>query len=162
MPATIRACFDGRFAYVYVWLSKEHRIAYVGQTNNAAGTLGRAVQHVLPGGTFRFRFEEEVGLGIERAEDLILLSYPLPLGAEFTGAESSYREGIEYVVQRGLRDARMNLKPRFRLISKVTYTERAALREVQTYATKIIDRFTQTYTHLSPLDSITVVQETAG
>jgi hypothetical protein len=162
MPATLRAHFDSRRAYIYVWFSKMHRVAYVGQTNGARGSLGRAAAHVASAGAFRLRFEEEIGLTLERADDLMLVSYPLPKKAKFTGTESSYREGVEYAVQRGLHDARRTLTPRFKLISNVRYSERASLKSVRSYADQIVNHFQTTYRTSSSLLGERFEEQTAG
>ncbi|QXD13941.1 hypothetical protein GQ464_010775 [Rhodocaloribacter litoris] len=154
MPSVIGACFDGRLAYIYIWLSKKHRVVYVGQTNGTEGTLGRAAQHVTIRGTFRQRFEEVVGLQLEAIDDLILLSFPLPFEPEFTGIESSFREGVEFLVQQGLLDARSNLTPMYRVISTVRPTAQASLKRVQTCADDIVKQFVVAYATLTPLPPI--------
>lgn len=150
MPANISSYFDRRLAYIYIWLSKAHKVVYVGQTNAEEGTLARAAQHVGPSGTLRKQFEEAVGLQLEQAADLIMLTFPLPISAEFIGLESSYREGVEYSVQCRLRDVRAELNPSFRVISNVRYSERSSIRLVQICALDIVDRFCSAYESLSP------------
>src|SRR5690554_1395085 len=89
-------------AYIYIWVSKSYSILYVGMTNNSAGPIGRASGHFSSRGTFRKRFNEEKGIGVEKVEDMILLSFPLPKKQLFISVESSYRESVEYLVQKEL------------------------------------------------------------
>lgn len=91
------------------------------------------------------RFEEEVGIKLEAADDLILVSYPLPKEPEYTSEESSYREAIEYLVQIGLRDIRGKVKPRFRLISNVRTVERSSSAFLKRYADEIVENFLEVY-----------------
>jgi hypothetical protein len=142
----VASIFDGlNIAYVYIWLSKKHRIVYVGQTNSARGTLGRARNHVGKLGTLRMRFEGETGERLETAEDLILASYALPQEPEYIGVETSYREAVEYLVQANLVIARGSLSPTFKLISKVRYTDRASSAFIQRYALEIVSDFSTRY-----------------
>lgn len=91
------------------------------------------------------RFEDEVGLRLERATDLILLSYPLPQTAEFTGAESSYREAVEYLVQIGLRDIRGKVRPPLILISNIRTTPLSSSKNLAELASAIVSSFQETY-----------------
>ena len=112
--------FDGgSTAFVYTWVSKQWKMVYVGQTNDSRGTLGRARAHVGSAGTLRKRFEEEVGINLESAADLVLFSFPLPQRPEYTSEESSYREAIEYLVQVGLYELRLKLEPPPKIISVI-------------------------------------------
>lgn len=142
----VSSCFDGSTtAYLYLWISKKWKVIYVGQTNERRGSFGRAYSHVQDKGTFRQRFEEEVGINLEEANDLVLVSYPLPQKAEYIGVESSYREAVEYLVQIKLREIRGNLEPRFNLISKVRYSDRASSLLVKQYAQQIVQHFEYNY-----------------
>lgn len=144
----IYSCFNGyKQAYIYLWISKKFQVIYVGQTNEKRGTFGRGYSHTQSKGTLRKRFEEEVGLKLEKADDFILVSYPLPQKREYYSAESSYREAVEYVVQTKLRDIRGNVEPNFNLISKVRYNDRVSEKNVQYYAQAIIDDFQKNYSN---------------
>jgi hypothetical protein len=102
-------CFDGvSKAYIYIWYSKKWRVVYVGQTNDIRGTLGRAISHVQENGTLRMRFEDTVGEALELADDLIMISFPLPSEREFISLETSYREAVEFLVQTELQKIRGN------------------------------------------------------
>ena len=142
----INYCFDGRNkAYVYLFISKKFRIVYVGQTNDRNGTFGRASNHIEDNGTLRQHFEDKFGLKLEEANDLVLISYLLPQTQEYIGAESSYREAVEYLVQKKLRDIRGSLEPRFDLISRVRYSDRVSSIKLQQFTDKIIENFIHNY-----------------
>ena len=146
----ISNCFDGAgTAYVYLWISKKWRVVYVGQTNNAIGTIGRAYGHLGSGGTLRYLFEDVVGVRLEEADDLFLVSYALPQEAEYIGEESSYREAIEYLVLYKLTFIRGQLEPTFKLISGNRYSSRASIPRVERYAEAIVNDFQANYTALS-------------
>ena len=142
----IASCFNGyKQAYIYLWISKDYKVIYVGQTNEKRGTFGRGYSHTQSKGTLRKRFEEEVGLKLEKAYDFVLVSYPLPQKQEYYSTESSYREAVEYLVQTKLRDIRGNVEPNFNLISKVRYNDRVSDKNVQNCAEAIIDDFQKNY-----------------
>lgn len=146
----VSSIFDGvNSAYVYIWISKKYRLVYVGQTNALRGTLGRARNHIGKHGTLRLRFESTVGEKLEVADDLILASYTLPRQREYLGLESSYREAIEYLVQKGLVVARTGVSPTYKLISKVRYTDRASDVVVREYAREIVNDFKANYSRAS-------------
>lgn len=137
--------FDSTYAYIYIWISKKWRIAYVGQTAGGCGTLGRAAQHVSGRGTLRVRFEEETGVQLERAQDLELYSFRLPKNREFCSIESSFREAVEYRVQLHLHELKAIVSPTFTLVSNVRYTERARLSSLKLIASEISERFKEFY-----------------
>jgi hypothetical protein len=142
----ISSCFDGATtAYIYLWISKKWQVIYVGQTSDRWGSFGRAYGHIQEQGTFRCRFEE-IGIAtLEEANDLVLVSYPLPQRPEFTGIESSYREAVEYLVQIGLRDIRGAVSPGFNLVSRVRATDRVSNSQIQRYAEEIVLDFQAKY-----------------
>jgi hypothetical protein len=141
----ISSTFDGTNAFIYLWISKRWQVIYVGQTNDRRGSLGRAYGHVSRDGTLRMRFEESIGMTLEVADDLVLISFPLPRKPEYTGEESSYREAIEYLVQIGLRDIRGKVKPTFSVISNVRAVERTSNPYLKSYADKIVAKFLEMY-----------------
>lgn len=147
IPSLVSSSFDGSRAWVYVWVSKAWRVAYVGQTNGTLGTLGRAVQHLLhrdrPG--FRRSFESATGASVERAADLVIVSFVLPDDRLYHTLESGYREAVEYNVQVLLQKRRVRLNPPFRIVSQVRYSPQADQRDVAGVATAIVDTFAQMY-----------------
>jgi hypothetical protein len=145
----ISNCFEGGgIAYIYLWVSKKWQVVYVGQTNNAMGTIGRACGHLGEYGTLRCRFEELVGVRLEEADDLFLISYALPQQPEYVGEESSYREAVEYQVLYKLTLLRGQMTPTFRLISENRYNVRAAYPTVEQYAEAIVSDFQANYPSL--------------
>lgn len=153
IPSLVSSSFDGSRAWVYVWLSKAWRVAYVGQTRGELGTVGRSAQHLLPRDRpgFRRSFETETGAAVERAADLVLVSFVLPDDRLYHTLESSYREAVEYNVQTLLQKRRGVLTPPFRIVSKVRYFPLADQQDVTRIATEIVDRFAQMYDTLPVL-----------
>jgi len=136
-------------AYVYIWISKKFKLVYIGMTNNSVGPIGRAEGHFNSRGTFRKRFLEETGLGIEKAFDMILLSFPLPKKREYTGVESSYRESVEYLVMKELQLQRGILVPNYDVVSwHDRYPRRTGNLEVIRTATSIVKSFVSGYNSL--------------
>ena len=136
-------------AYIYIWLSKSYSVIYVGMTNNIGGTIGRAEGHFNRKGTFRKRFQEKSGLGIEKVVDLILLSFSLPKKREYTGVESSYRESVEYLVRKKLLLMRNYINPSYDIISwHDRFPRRTQNSEVIKIANQITDDFIRRYSTL--------------
>ncbi|TDG36073.1 hypothetical protein EZJ43_10340 [Pedobacter changchengzhani] len=133
-------------AYIYIWISKAFKIIYIGMTNNSVGPIGRAEGHFNSKGTFRKRFLEETGLGIELASDMVLLSFPLPKKREYTGVESSYRESVEYLVMKELQLQRGILNPNYDVVSwHDRYPRRTSNTEVLSLAKNIANSFVLNY-----------------
>jgi hypothetical protein len=136
-------------SYIYIWLSKSYSVIYIGMTNNSAGPIGRAQGHFNTKGTFRKRFLEEKGVGIERVLDMILLSFPLPKKREYTGEESSYRESVEYLVMKELQLHRGVLTPSYDVVSwHDRIPRRTRNSEVKNIASSIVTNFVATYPSL--------------
>ena len=151
VPSLVSNVFDGSRAYVYLWVSKQWRVVYVGQTNDPAGTLGRAAGHVAPGGSLRKRFYETVALPLERADDLVLLSYPMPARAEYQSRASSYRLAVEYLVQAAMWEVRTRVTPTFTVISAVATNARTRDADVGRLAAEIVAAFESAYDTLPTL-----------
>lgn len=132
-------------AFIYFWVSKSNKFIYVGQTNDKSGTLGRAVGHLRHDGTFRKRCEEKVGVYLEKVDDLTLYSFPLPSEQKFIGAESSYREAIEYLVQSKLILKRGKGNPMYLIISWVRTSDRTNESIVQSISENIVNEFLRLY-----------------
>ncbi|MEQ8683292.1 MAG: GIY-YIG nuclease family protein [Cyclobacteriaceae bacterium] len=135
-------------AYIYIWISKKHKVVYVGMTNGFTGTIGRASGHFNRRGQFRKRFTQYRGYEINDVEDMVLLSFPLPKKQEFISVERSYREAVEYLVQKGLIQIRGTLNPNFDIISWVRDSPRVGNSEVRRLAREIIDTFSLKYDNL--------------
>lgn len=134
--------FKSNSAYVYIWFSKNHKIVYVGMTNNRTGTLGRAAQHLDLNGTLRQRFQEMQGYSINQSEDLILFSFLLPDHKEFITVEKSYREAVEYLVQKELIALKGKLKYPFEIVSWVRSSPRISNKMVKDISADIVSKFT--------------------
>lgn len=131
-------------AYIYIWVSKKIKIAYVGQTHAKGGVVARANQHVKPGGTLRMKLEQ-IGYEWQEIDDLFVLTFPLPNENEFLSLESSYRLAVEYLVQVGLHQIQGRINPRLRIISTVTCTPQTKLQYIVNLAEEIIEQFVETY-----------------
>lgn len=136
-------------AYIYIWVSKLYSIIYIGMTNNSAGPIGRAGGHFSSKGTFRKRFLEEKGIGIENVQDMILLSFPLPKKQLYISEESSYRESVEYLVQKELQIVRGTLIPSYDIVSwHERFPRRTSNSEVKRIALEIVQDFLTNYSSL--------------
>ncbi len=151
IPSLISTCFDRTRAWVYVWVSKRWRVVYVGQTNEAVGTLGRAASHLGEEGTFRRCFIATTNAAVEQASDLVLLSFALPTESRYRSLESAYREAVEYNVQWGLQRLRARLNPSFRVISTVRYFPQAEDPTVMRVSDAIVMGFEAAYPNLPAL-----------
>jgi hypothetical protein len=132
-------------AYIYIWVSKTHKVIYVGMTNSRNGTLGRASQHLDARGTLRTNFLNNVGYNIDHTNDLKLLSFRLPATKNFTSVERSYREAVEYLVQKELLLLRGAVAPTFDVISWVRASSRLGNGVVRKAANEIVKEFKVIY-----------------
>ncbi len=133
-------------AYIYIWLSKTHAVIYIGMTNNSSGPIGRAHGHFSAKGTFRKRFLQQAGIGVEKIQDMILLSFPLPQKRLYTSEESSYRESVEYLVQKELQLLRGRLTPSYDIVSwHDRFPRRTSNSEVKKVASNIVHLFQANY-----------------
>lgn len=133
-------------AYIYIWVSKSYSVIYIGMTNNSSGPIGRANGHFNSTGTFRKRFLQEKGIGIEKVLDMILLSFPLPKKRLYISQESSYRESVEYLVMKELQLTRASLTPNYDIISwHDRFPRRTSNAEVKRIASSIVTEFNLNY-----------------
>lgn len=135
-------------AYIYIWVSKAHKVIYVGMTNNRVGTLGRASQHLDKRGTLRTNFINNLGYSIDTTDDFKLLTFKLPLKKQFTSVERSYREAVEYLVQKELGLKRGSLTPTYDIISWVRSSPRTSNGIVKKAAKGVVDEFLRIYPSL--------------
>jgi hypothetical protein len=142
----IQSIFDPTPAYIYIWISHEIGCVYVGQTNGDGGVVGRAGAHVKRSGTLRERVLGRCDEQLESAKDWLLLSFVLPAKKNYTGAASSYREAVEYLVQTGLNEIRGDLERPFVIVSNINYSDYCRLLEVQKISSSIIQDFLDIYT----------------
>ena len=133
-------------AYIYIWVSKVFAVLYIGMTNNSSGPIGRANGHFNTKGTFRKRFLQEKGIGVEHVSDMTLLSFPLPQKREYISEESSYRESVEYLVMKELQLQRGVLTPSYDIVSwHDRFPRRTTNSEVIKIATDIVNKFSISY-----------------
>lgn len=136
-------------AYIYIWVSKLYATIYIGMTNNSSGPIGRAHGHFTSRGTFRKRFLQQRGIGIEKIQDMILLSFPLPKNRVYTSEESSYRESVEYLVQKELQLRRGKYAPSYDIVSwHDRFPRRTSNSEVIKVASDIVQTFENNYNML--------------
>ncbi len=138
-------CIGANRAYIYILYSKSQHALYIGQTNDRYGVVGRLCSHIRTKGTFRIRLNEKLGIQLYEIEDLQVFCYRLPNDPRYTGIERSYREGIEYLLQKQLHTIRGQLKPYVQVVSNVDYNEAASLKSVQRIAEKILQSFVAAY-----------------
>lgn len=131
-------------AYIYIWLSRSESVAYIGQTNDSKGVIGRAAQHVSAGGSLRLRLLEH-GYDLDSIDDFLLLSYPLPAHWRFTGVESSGREAVEYFVQVGIRENQSCFNDYIKIVSTVRPTDYFDMSGARELAKEIVDDFKLVY-----------------
>lgn len=128
-------------AYIYIWYSIGYKVIYVGMTNNRLGTLGRAFQHLCSNGTLRTNFEQELGFCIDDTDDFRLFSFLLPQEKIFTSVERSYREAVEYLIQKQLIERQSITNIYYKIISWVRDSPRSSNSYVRSIATEIVETF---------------------
>lgn len=141
----IGGCFCSGHGYIYVLYSKTHHSLYVGQTNDKCGVVGRLNSHVNNKGTFRRRLLEREGINLDKVDDLQVFSYTLPLDARFVGIDRTFREGVEYLVQKSLHEVCGSINPFMRIVSHVEYNDSAQLTFVRYTAQEIFEAFLNTF-----------------
>jgi hypothetical protein len=141
------ACFVGsRRGVVYIGFSRQARIAYVGQTAGGGGVIGRWSHHLSAStSSFWRRVDERGECSADSISDLEVFASELGSEPQWNGAESSYREAAEYLVQVGLRGVSGDLVPYLRIISEVRANETCELRIVRDRAAEILSGFLALY-----------------
>ncbi len=155
MPVALggRLLLDAPFRYVaqpllYVGFSKALTVCYVGETISRRGILARWCQHLgaaQGGDTFVQRLEDVEPDRLTDLADLTVLYWVLDEG-RFGTTEASCRRGVEYLVQRRLREINgVDLRPALRFVANVQPNPTVRLDFVQTAARLICDEFAQSY-----------------
>jgi len=143
---SIGDCFNGSGrAYIYILFSKKFNLAYIGETNDRNGVLGRLIGHVNKTGTFRKQIFQRRGILLEEISDLVLFAYLLPQESNYTSEEKVYRRGVEYLVQERLREICGDLSPFLYIVSYVQYSDTASFRSTSKIATLISENFIEIY-----------------
>ena len=80
---------------------------------------------------------------------MILLSFPLPKKQLYISEESSYRESVEYLVQKELQLLRGSLNPSYDIVSwHERFPRRTSNTEVKKIAFEIVNKFKDIYNSL--------------
>lgn len=132
-------------AYIYIWFSRSTKLVYVGETNNVHGVVGRANQHIdHTTGTLYQRVYDK-GYDLDKIDDFVLLSYPLPREKRYMSEETAYRISVEYLVQKNLIGNKINSMRKYTLISKVETGPYINLVCIQEIANNIVMDFLEAY-----------------
>lgn len=134
-------------AYIYIWFSKENGIVYVGETNNKNGVIGRAYQHVQKNGTLCERCYQK-GYDLNKIDDFILLSFPLPREKRFLSEDIGYRISVEYLVQRNLIELNNQAVRKYKVISNITTGPYTNLNKIIKIADEISENFIKIYNEM--------------
>ena len=132
---------------IYIGFSRDVAICYVGETISKWGVLGRWCSHLAEGrggATFSERLHSADPDALQKLKDLTVVYWVL--GEPFATAESSCRRGVEYLVQRRLRETTgIELVPALRLLANVRSNPTVQLDFVQTTARQIWQDFATLY-----------------
>lgn len=143
---SIGRAFVGRdLAHIYVLCSKEFNVLYVGQTNARGGVFTRLGGHLDRGGTFRKHLIRVLDLEIEDVSDLQVWGFALPSVPRFFSEDETFREGVEFRVQKRLQSVRASWSPYFQVISHVTAPETTEFPEVIALADQIVAQLETLY-----------------
>lgn len=133
---------------LYIGFSKTLTVCYVGETISRRGILGRWCAHLgsAPGGdTFIQRLNDVEPDRLSDLVDLTVLYWVLD-ERRFGTSEASCRLGVEYLVQRRLREINgVDLQPALRLVANVRSNSTVRLDFVQAAARRICEDFAQSY-----------------
>ena len=140
-----RAFIGANAPYIYVLCSKANNVLYIGQTNARGGVFTRLGGHLDRGGTFRARLLEHLDLPVEELTDLQVWAFALPAAPRFYSEDETYREGVEYRVQKRLQSVRAQWQPYFRIVSNITAPETTDFPEVKSLAAQIVTELEQLY-----------------
>ena len=138
---------------IYIGFSKTLAICYVGETISRRGIIGRWCAHLgaaQGGDTFVQRLND---VEPERLSDLVDLTvfYWVLDERLFGTAESSCRQGVEYLVQRRLHEiSGVDLQPALRPVANVRSNTTVRFDFVKAAAEIICDDFAQSYTTTQP------------
>ena len=146
---TLGAAFQNRAEpLLYIGFSRSAGLCYVGETISRQGILGRWCQHIgaaAGSDTFAQRVRDIAEDGLNNVCDLTILYWTLDVRL-FGSSERSCRLGLEYLVQRRMRELTgVELIPALRLIANVQTNPTVSLDFVKAAADFICDDFTQAY-----------------
>ena len=138
---------------LYIGFSKALTVCYVGETIAQRGILARWCAHLgaaRGGDTFVQRLDDVEPDRLSDLVDLTVLYWVLDKRL-FGTTESSCRRGVEYLVQRRLREINgVDLRPALRLVANVKPNPTVRLDFVREAARLICDDFAQSYMTIQP------------
>lgn len=133
--------------YVYIGFSRKEHVAYVGQTVDKRGFMGRWSDHLSrrEDSSFFCRLSDRDEEAFDRITDLRIVAWDLGGRKSYATLESSHREGVEYLVQKELWTICGDLYPWLRPISNVRPTPAVAHDFVREKANEIVAGFKTHY-----------------
>lgn len=143
---------SSRRPYVYIGISRVEHIAYVGQTIDKRGFIGRWTDHLSrrDDSSFYCRLAERDEDAFDRIADLRILAWDLGDHPSFHTLESMHREAVEYLVQKALWGFCHDLDPWLEPISTVRASTAVERDFVRDKAADIIAEFRGYYESLGP------------
>jgi hypothetical protein len=133
--------------YVYIGFSRVEHFAYVGQTFDRRGFIGRWTDH-LSGrerSSFFCRLREHDEDAFDRIGDLRIVAWDLGDHPSFNTLETTHREAVEYLTQRAIWGFCHELDPWLKPISKVRTSLEVERDFVRLKAAEIIAQFRELY-----------------
>jgi len=139
--------------YIYLIFTPLARIAYVGQTRNAYGPIGRLAQHIsdTESNTFLQRFAAILKLDKAEVKGIFFFAASLPLEKRFTDGPSEYREAVEAVVQSCLLNLIFEKKIRATLVSRVRLNAYSSEFDIKIIANSIAEKFADLLSEEHPI-----------
>jgi hypothetical protein len=138
-----------RHPFIYIGFSQVEHVAYVGETLDKRGAMGRWTDHLSQGAdrsSFRRRLDDHDDTCFGRIEDFQIVAFDLGHRAEFVSRDTGFRQAVEYRVQRGLLTRPGGLNPYLQFVSFVrTSSVRVDLPFIVDAATAILDEFLAYY-----------------
>lgn len=127
---------------IYFIFSKVHRYLYIGQTYDKGGVLSRLRHHLCDedNSSFLRRLEEDIGEPRDSLRDLYVACYFLK-GKQFWSYETSYREGVEFCVQKLVYERQAGFSQCFKVISFVRTNKTSDFAFVQNEALQAVRVF---------------------
>lgn len=136
--------------YVYIGFSRSVHVAYVGQTLDRRGFMGRWTDHLSrrEKSSFYCRLAEYDEDAFDRIEDFRILAWDLGDNPSFGTLETTHREAVEYLVQKHLWGFCGELDPWLKPISVVRTSLEVERPFVRSKATEISEGFRDFYESL--------------
>lgn len=148
--AGLSDCDPASRAFVYVFSvysrSRSLGAVYVGQTNDARGPLSRLSGHLSAVerddgsivGTLASRIEALLHLSLYEVRRWCCDFYALPRERAYEGRSTEFREGVEYLVDKGLRRLLVSAGVGAVVVSQVRFNRATRVTEVRGVAQDIL------------------------